>query len=107
MAEEALVVFTTWPNVESARAAARTLVEEGVAACANIVPGVESIYRWEGKLETSAEVLMVLKTTTAQYAMLQARITELHSYEVPEIVALRVQDGLPQYLKWVGDNCAQ
>jgi periplasmic divalent cation tolerance protein len=92
--------------VENARAAARTLVEEGVAACANIVPGVESIYRWEGKLEASAEVLMVLKTTRERYAALQARITELHSYEVPEIVALRIEAGLPQYLRWVGDNCA-
>ncbi len=107
MAEEALVIFTTWPDVEKARDAARTLVEESLAACANIVPGVESIYRWEGKLEASAEVLMVLKTTRARYAALQARITELHSYEVPEIVALRIEDGLPKYLKWVGDSCAQ
>ena len=106
MAEEVLVVLTTWPDVEKAGAAARTLVEESLAACANILPGVESIYRWEGKLETSAEVLMILKTTTARYAALQMRITELHSYEVPEIVALRVEDGLPQYLKWVGDSCA-
>src|SRR5258708_4783981 len=99
MAVEALVVLTTWPDVEKARAAARTLVEESLAACANIVPGVESIYRWEGKLETSAEVLMVVKTTRARYPALQARITELHSYEVPEIIALRIEDGLPQYLK--------
>lgn len=105
MAEDALVIFTTWPDVEKARAAARTLVEESLAACANIVPGVESIYRWEGKLEASAEVLMVLKTTRRRYAALQARITELHSYEVPEIVALRIEDGWPQYLKWVGDSC--
>lgn len=107
MAREALVVLTTWPEVERARAAAHTLVEERLAACANIVPNVESIYRWEGKVETSAEVLMVLKTTRDRYPALQARITELHSYEVPEIVALRVEDGLPQYVKWVGDNCAE
>ena len=63
MAEEVLVVLTTWPDVEKARAAARTLVEEKLAACANLVPGVESIYRWQGAVETSAEVLVILKTT--------------------------------------------
>jgi len=106
MAEEVLVVLTTWPDAEKARAAARTLVEENLAACANIVPGVESIYRWQGKVETSTEVMMVLKTTGARSAELQARITALHSYEVPEIVVLRVSDGLPRYLRWVESSCS-
>ena len=101
MAEEVLVVLTTWPDAERARAAARALVEERLAACANLVPGVESIYRWQGAVETSAEVMVVFKTTIGRYPMLENRIRELHSYEVPEIVALRVADGLPAYLRWV------
>ena len=105
MAEEVLVVLTTWPDMEKARAAARVLVEEKLVACANIVPGVESIYRWEGKVETSAEVMMVLKTTIARYQMMEMRILALHTYEVPEIVVLRVSDGLPRYLRWVESSC--
>jgi periplasmic divalent cation tolerance protein len=105
MAEEVLVVLTTWPDVEKARAAARVLVEEKLVACANIMPGVESIYRWEGKVETSAEVMMVLKTTIARYQMMETRILALHPYEVPEIVVLRVTDGLPKYLRWVESSC--
>ena len=105
MAEEVLVILTTWPDADSARAAARALVGEKLAACANIVPGVESIYRWEGKVETGAEVLMILKTTIARYQMLETRIRALHSYELPEIVSLRVTDGLPAYLRWVEQSC--
>lgn len=105
MAEEVLVVLTTWPDAEKARAAARTLVEEKLAACANIMPGVESIFRWEGKVETSAEVMMVLKTTIARYQAMETRILALHPYEVPEIVVLRVTDGLPKYLRWVENSC--
>ena len=74
-------------------------------ARANILPGVESIYRWQGAVETGAEVMMVLKTTIARYQMLEARIMALHTYEVPEIVVLRVTDGLPSYLRWVESSC--
>lgn len=105
MTEEVLVVITTWLDVEKARAAARTLIEEKLAACANLLPGIESIYRWQGAVETSAEVLVVFKTTTACYPMLETRIRELHSYEVPEIVALRTSDGLASYLQWVKSSC--
>ena len=105
MAEETLIVLTTWPDAESARAAARALVDEGLAACGNIVPGVESIYRWEGAVETSAEALAIFKTTVACYAQLETRIKVLHTYEVPEIVVLRVTGGLPAYLRWIEDSC--
>lgn len=105
MAEEVLIVLTTWPDLEKARAAARTLVEEKLAACGNIIPGVESIYRWQGAVETSGEVLVVFKTTIARYQMLETRILALHSYEVPEIVCLRASDGLPSYLRWVESSC--
>ena len=107
MAEEVLTVFTTWPDVETARAAARTLVEEKLAACGNIVPGVESIYRWEGKVETGAEVLVIFKTTRGSYAALEARVRALHPYEVPEVIAVQVTAGLPAYLRWVEESCAR
>jgi periplasmic divalent cation tolerance protein len=105
MAEETLIVLTTWPDAESARAAARTLIEENLAACGNLVPGVESIYRWEGAVQTSAEVLVIFKTTIGRYPQFETRLKALHSYEVPEVVALRIADGLPAYLRWVEANC--
>jgi periplasmic divalent cation tolerance protein len=105
MAEETLIVLTTWPDADTARAAARAVVDECLAACGNIVPGVESIYRWEGAVQTSAEVLVIFKTTIGRYPQFETRIKALHSYEVPEIVALRVADGLPAYLRWVEAAC--
>jgi len=100
-----LVVLTTWPDIETARAAARTLVEEQLAACGNLVPGIESIYRWQGRIETSAEVIVIFKTVATSYARLEARLRELHPYEVPEIVAVPVLAGLPEYLNWVKSSC--
>jgi len=105
MAEEVLTVFTTWPDLETARKAARVLVEERLAACGNIVPGVESVYRWEGQVETGAEVLVVFKTVIGSYQMFETRLRALHPYQVPEVLALRVTDGLPSYLRWVEQNC--
>ena len=105
MAEEVLTVFTTWPDLATARAAARTLVEERLAACGNIVPGVESVYRWEGKVETAAEVLVVFKTVSGSYPAFEARLRALHPYEVPEVLALPIADGLPAYLRWVEQGC--
>ncbi|MDR3401710.1 MAG: divalent-cation tolerance protein CutA [Chthoniobacter sp.] len=106
MAEEILVVLTTWPDIEMARAATRALVEEQLAACGNLVPGVESIYRWQGKIETSAEVIVIFKTVATLYARFEARLRELHPYEVPEIIAAPVLAGLPEYLNWVKSSCS-
>jgi len=100
-----LIILTTWPDAESARAAARKMVEEKLAACGNLVPGVESIYRWQGSIETSSEILLIFKTTVARYSALEARIRELHSYEVPEIIAIPIGAGLPAYLRWVEESC--
>jgi len=104
MAEETLVILTTWPSAESAREAARILIESRLAACANIVPGVESIYRWKDAIETSAETLVIFKATMGSYPRFEARLKELHPYEVPEVVALRPTDGLPAYMRWVEEN---
>ncbi len=105
MSEEVLILFTAWPDLEKARSAASVLVEEKLAACANLIPAIESIYRWEGKVETAGEVLLMLKTTRAKYPEVEARIRALHPYEVPEIVSLRVSEGLPAYLRWVVESC--
>jgi periplasmic divalent cation tolerance protein len=101
--ENAVVVLCTFPDLDQARQIGAALVERQVAACVNLLPGVESIYRWEGKVERASEVLAVIKTT--RYADLEAAIRELHPYEVPEIIALPVVAGLPEYLKWLGDSC--
>jgi periplasmic divalent cation tolerance protein len=104
---EVFIIFTTWPDAESARAAARRLVEEKLAACGNLLSGVESIYRWQGQVETSSEVVVIFKTTAARYPQLEARIRELHNYEVPEILGIRAGAGLPAYLRWAEESCRE
>ena len=89
MSGEALVVFATFPDADYARRIVTQLVEEKLAACGNIVPAVESIYRWEGKVETSAEAMAILKTDYGHFHTMQSRLIELHPYEVPECLALR------------------
>lgn len=100
---EAVVVLCTFPDLDQARQIGAALVERQVAACVSILPGVESIYRWEGKVERAGEVLAVMKT--ARYAELEAAVRELHPYEVPEILALPVKAGLPGYLEWLAAAC--
>ncbi|HEY1120285.1 MAG TPA: divalent-cation tolerance protein CutA [Haloferula sp.] len=102
---EPVVVLCTFPDLDRARQIGAALVERQVAACVNLLPGVESIYRWEGKVERAGEVLGVIKTT--RYADLEVAIRELHPYEVPEIIALPVVAGLPGYLRWLGDSCGE
>lgn len=98
---DVLVVLVTSPTPERAAELARTLVEERLAACGNVVPGVRSIYRWEGKVEDEQEVLLVLKTTRARLEALRARVLALHPYQVPEVLALSVEAGSAAYLEWV------
>ena len=105
MADQVLTVFTTWPDLNTARSAARALVEEKLAACGTILPGVESVYRWEGKVQTGAEVLVIFKTTIGSYQALETRLRALHPYQVPEVLALRIATGLPAYLQWVEQSC--
>jgi periplasmic divalent cation tolerance protein len=99
---DALVVLVTAPSAEKAAELARALVEERLAACGNVVPGLRSIYRWEGKVHDDAEALLVLKTTRARFEALRDRVLALHPYEVPEVLALPVEAGSAAYLAWIG-----
>ena len=106
MAEELLLAISTFPDAETARRISQQLVTERLAACANIIPAVESIYRWQDKIENSAETLVFFKTTAERYGAFQEKLKSLHPYEVPEIICLRITDGLPEYLKWVSASCS-
>ena len=98
---DALVVLVTAPSAETAAEVARALVEEGLAACGNVVPGLRSIYRWQGQVHDEAEALLVLKTERRLVAALKERLPALHPYQVPELLVLPVEDGLGPYLDWV------
>src|SRR3712207_2808572 len=106
MAAEVLLGLSTFPDAETAERIGRALVTEKLAACANILPAVRSIYRWQGKIEDGAEVLVFFKLAAAGYAAFEARLKALHPYEVPEIIAVSVTQGLEDYLGWVGESCA-
>ena len=99
-----LVVLVTVGSADEAAGLARTLVEERLAACGNLVERIRSIYRWKGKIEDEGETLLVLKTTAAQFEALRQRIVELHSYDVPEVIALEITDGHKPYLDWLDSN---
>ena len=98
---EVRVVLVTAPDADTAARIARALVEEGLIACANLVPGIRSIYRWQGRVADEAEVLLVLKTRAGCCGAVAARVKALHPYELPEVVALPVVDGSEAYLDWV------
>src|SRR5512138_2638605 len=98
---DALVVLVTTPTPERAAEIARAVVEERLAACGNVVPGLRSIYRWEGKVQDEPEALLVLKTTRARFEALRDRVLALHPYQVPEVVALGVEAGSEKYLAWI------
>ena len=103
---DALVVLVTAPTAEKAAEIARVVVEERLAACGNVVPGLRSIYRWEGRIQDDAEALLVLKTTRARFDALRDRVLALHPYEVPEVIALPVEAGSARYLAWIGAETA-
>jgi periplasmic divalent cation tolerance protein len=98
----AVVLLVTAPTADAAATLARALVEEGLAACGNVVPAIRSIYRWEGKVQDEPEALLVLKTERRLVPAVKARLPELHPYQVPELLVLPVEDGLAPYLEWVG-----
>ena len=96
-----LLVFTNMPDHASAAALAAALVEARLVACVNVLAACTSVYRWQGAVETASEVPVLMKTTLARYAALEAAIRARHPYELPEIVAVPVDHGLPAYLDWV------
>ena len=100
---DVLLCLTTCPDPDSAERLAEALVAEHLAACANLIPGLRSIYRWQDAIQRDAEVLLLIKTTRTRYPALQARLPQLHPYELPELVAVEAADGLPAYLRWVAD----
>jgi periplasmic divalent cation tolerance protein len=101
------IIFCTFPDVETARKTGTALVTAQLAACVNLLPAVESIYRWEGRVKTAAEVLAVFKTSVAVWPVFEQRLRELHPYEVPEIVAVRPEQVSKSYERWVGEEtCA-
>ena len=94
-------VLTTAPNAEVGVLIARALVEEGLAACVNVIPGVRSIYRWEDEVRDEAEALLFIKTAPRTAGGFEARFKELHPYECPELLMLSVDEGLKEYFTWV------
>ena len=97
------IVLSTAGSQEEARRIAHHLVEQKLAACVNIVPQVESIYRWQGKIESASEWLLLIKTTAEQFEKVRDAIRELHSYDLPECIAVAIEDGSPEYLRWLAD----
>ncbi|MGC2194111.1 MAG: divalent-cation tolerance protein CutA [Terriglobales bacterium] len=98
------LVLTTASSLEEGRKIARDLVERRLAACVNIVSKIESVYRWEDKVEAAQEFLLLIKTTETAFARVREAIQQLHSYEVPECIALSIEDGSLAYLKWIDES---
>jgi len=101
---EYIIVLITGPSEEESARIGHALVGERLAACVNIIPAVRSIYRWEGRIEDEKEVLLIIKTKRGLFERLQKRVKELHSYSVPEIVALPLVEGDEAYLNWLGQE---
>lgn len=95
-----IVIFSTTDTPELASRIATAIVESGEAACVSIVPGIRSIYRWEGKVQNEAECLLFIKSTSEKFEAVRSRIRHLHTYEIPEVIALPVTAGDPDYLAW-------
>jgi len=101
---DAMLVLTTLPNSDAAADLAKKVVSEKLAACANVMPAVRSIYRWQGAIQDENEVLVLLKTRQARFDKLKARILELHPYDVPEVIAIPVEQGHGAYLDWIANE---
>lgn len=106
MTDEVLIVFCTFPDADKARTIVKQIVDLRLAACGNILPEIHSIYHWEGKVESSDENLAIFKLAAAKYPDFEKKLRELHPYDVPEIISCRIDNALPEYLRWVLDSCA-
>ena len=97
------LILSTCPDRRTAKRIAKTLVAERLAACVNLVPAVESIYRWKGKIESATEILLVIKARAADYKRIDARLRSLHPYSLPEVIAIDIADGDTRYLAWISN----
>ena len=104
MPVNALICFSTCPDTATAERIAGTLVGERLAACVNVLPGLRSVYRWKGGVERTEEVLLLIKTQADRFQPLQDRLLELHPYELPELIVVETDSGLPAYLRWIADE---
>jgi periplasmic divalent cation tolerance protein len=102
-----LVVLTTVGKAEDAEWISREVVERGLAACVNILPGVTSVYRWKGEVEKNEEILLLMKTTSERFEELREAVVSMHSYEVPEVIAFSIEAGHAPYLAWLDDLGSQ
>ena len=100
-----LLALSTFPDRETAQRISNQLITEKLAACANILPAIESVYRWKEKIETGNETLVLFKLSEDRQSTFQEKLHSLHPYEVPEIIFVPVSAGLPEYLRWVINNC--
>lgn len=98
------IIFCTCPDQATSEALAKRLVMQKLAACVNILPGLTSIYRWQNQIESAQEHLLIIKSTQAQYAAIEQTLKHYHPYDVPEIIALPISQGLPAYLDWIEIN---
>ena len=105
MADKVLLALSTFPDRDTAQRISNQLVTEKFAACANILPGVESVYRWKENIETGNETLVFFKLSEDRQSAFQEKLRSLHPYEVPEIIFVPVANSLPEYLQWVVENC--
>lgn len=101
-----VVGMSTFPDAATAARIGRQLVEDAIVACANVLPGIRSIYFWNNEVQEGDEVLVFFKLPAANFAEFQKRLSALHPYDVPEIIQLKISAGLPSYLRWVAQNCA-
>ena len=105
MSKQILLALSTFPDAEVARRVSNQLVTESLAACANILPSVESIYRWKTKIESASEILVLFKLSEDRQSEFEDKLRSLHPYEVPEIIFIPIAGGLQEYLQWVSESC--
>ena len=105
MAEQIVLALSTFPDRETAQRISNQLITKKFAACANILPAIESVYRWKEKIETGSETLVFFKLSEDRQSAFQEKLRSLHPYEVPEIIFVPISHGLPEYLRWVADSC--
>lgn len=104
---ESLLALSTFPDQEIARKIVRALVEKRLVACGNILPGIESIYRWKGKIESGSETLVLFKLSASNYEAFERELLSLHPYDVPELIAFPIERGSSHYLQWIAKNSAK